>query len=281
MKSDTYLISVSLLFIFLFTLASTSVLAAYGPTPSPPPCMRATCQSLGKQCGTWPDGCGGILNCGTCPSGYTCNPNGQCIQASPPSQQPQQQIQQQTTKPIIGEENLKCSDLPTMRERIACRIKLKQENELNYLPEECRVLTGLERAKCINNYKTTILCFNKESDAERVNCARRAIGLQIATIQQAKLDCKGNQTCLNELKEKVFTLIKFRFYNLEYKAQEIMRKYNISESIVVNFISSIESKKQEFNNATSIEEKKRIVQDVMNLWRQFIDQVKSEIRSKR
>jgi len=86
---------------------------------------------------------------------------------------------------------------------------------------------------------------------------------------------------LNELKEKVFTLIKFRFYNLEYKAQEIMKKYNISESIVVNFISSIENKKQEFNSADSIEEKKQIVRDVMNLWKQFIDQIKSEIRSKR
>lgn len=79
----------------------------------------------------------------------------------------------------------------------------------------------------------------------------------------------------------MFTLIKFRFYNLEYKAQEIMEKYNISESLVVDFISSIETKKQEFNNASSIEEKKQIIKDVSNLWRQFIDQVKSEIRSKR
>jgi hypothetical protein len=60
-----------------------------------------------------------------------------------------------------------------------------------------------------------------------------------------------------------------------------MEKYNISESLVVDFISSIETKKQEFNNASSIEEKKQIIKDVSNLWRQFIDQVKSEIRSKR
>jgi predicted DNA-binding protein YlxM (UPF0122 family) len=278
MKLETYIINVSFLFIVFFTLVSTSVLAIYGPTPSRPSCTPATCQSLGKQCGTWPDGCGGTINCGSCQSGYTCNPDGQCIQVSPPTQQ---QPQQESTKPIIGEDGFRCSDLPTMRERIACRIKLKQENELNYLPEECRVLTGLERAKCINNYKNTIICFNKESDEERVNCARRAIGLQIATIQQAREDCKGNQTCLNELKEKVFTLIKFRFYNLEYKAQEIMEKYNISESLVVDFISSIETKKQEFNNARSIEEKKQIIKDVIILWRQFIDQVKSEIRSKR
>jgi hypothetical protein len=101
-----------------------------------------------------------------------------------------------TNKPIIGEEGFRCSDLPTMRERIACRIKLKHENELNYLPEECRVLTGLERAKCINNYKNTIICFSKESDEEIVNCARRAIGLQIETIQQAREDCKRESNML-------------------------------------------------------------------------------------
>ncbi|MFN8594417.1 MAG: pentapeptide repeat-containing protein [Thermomicrobiales bacterium] len=29
-------------------------------------CNAATCASLGKQCGTWPDGCGGTLTCGIC-----------------------------------------------------------------------------------------------------------------------------------------------------------------------------------------------------------------------
>ncbi|MFH0936280.1 MAG: hypothetical protein V1815_01215 [Candidatus Woesearchaeota archaeon] len=41
-------------------------------------CTPATCSSLGKQCGSWSDGCGVTLNCGTCSSGYTCS-NGACI----------------------------------------------------------------------------------------------------------------------------------------------------------------------------------------------------------
>jgi len=36
----------------------------------------ATCANLGYECGTWNDGCGGTLNCGTCTEGY-CN-NGLC-----------------------------------------------------------------------------------------------------------------------------------------------------------------------------------------------------------
>lgn len=39
-------------------------------------CNRATCGS--KICGTWDDDCGGVLNCGSCASPYTCNSVGQC-----------------------------------------------------------------------------------------------------------------------------------------------------------------------------------------------------------
>jgi len=42
-------------------------------------CAPATCTSLSKQCGSWANGCGTNLNCGTCTSPNTCNPNGQCV----------------------------------------------------------------------------------------------------------------------------------------------------------------------------------------------------------
>ena len=40
-------------------------------------CTPATCFSLGKNCGSWYDGCSLTLNCGSCGFGYTCN-NGMC-----------------------------------------------------------------------------------------------------------------------------------------------------------------------------------------------------------
>ncbi|MFH0928726.1 MAG: Ig-like domain-containing protein, partial [Candidatus Aenigmatarchaeota archaeon] len=40
-------------------------------------CVPATCGSLGKNCGSWSDGCGGTLWCGTCGSGNLCQ-NGVC-----------------------------------------------------------------------------------------------------------------------------------------------------------------------------------------------------------
>jgi len=44
-------------------------------------CVPDTCSSLGYECGSHSDGCGGTLNCGTCNSGYTCE-SGQCVAAA-------------------------------------------------------------------------------------------------------------------------------------------------------------------------------------------------------
>jgi hypothetical protein len=43
-------------------------------------CFPETCISLGKNCGNWGDGCGGVIACGTCAAGQTCGtgPNGTC-----------------------------------------------------------------------------------------------------------------------------------------------------------------------------------------------------------
>lgn len=41
-------------------------------------CTPKTCSDLGKSCGTWDDGCGGTLNCGTCSSGQVCI-SGSCV----------------------------------------------------------------------------------------------------------------------------------------------------------------------------------------------------------
>jgi len=48
-----------------------------------PTCQPKTCSQLGKECGSWSDGCGGTIDCGTCPSGQTCS-NGICVAAPGP-----------------------------------------------------------------------------------------------------------------------------------------------------------------------------------------------------
>ena len=47
-------------------------------------CTPSTCTSLGKSCGSWADGCGGTLNCGSC-SGSTACDYGSCTATQRPS----------------------------------------------------------------------------------------------------------------------------------------------------------------------------------------------------
>lgn len=50
-----------------------------GPGQCPPPgCLARSCDDLGKECGSWGDGCGRPQDCGTCPGGWTCSPWGRC-----------------------------------------------------------------------------------------------------------------------------------------------------------------------------------------------------------
>ncbi|HRI54691.1 MAG TPA: hypothetical protein PLW65_31355, partial [Pseudomonadota bacterium] len=42
-----------------------------------PMCTPRTCASANANCGVIGDGCGGTLNCGTCPAGQTCGGLGQ------------------------------------------------------------------------------------------------------------------------------------------------------------------------------------------------------------
>jgi hypothetical protein len=55
----------------LFDLASC-VSADNAPPPPPPTCTPRSCAAAGATCGPIADGCGGILACGTCPTGQTC-----------------------------------------------------------------------------------------------------------------------------------------------------------------------------------------------------------------
>ncbi|MDD5193629.1 MAG: hypothetical protein PHF67_03515 [Candidatus Nanoarchaeia archaeon] len=44
-----------------------------------PVCTPKTCSELGKQCGSADDGCGTLLECGTCETGQGCSSEGTCV----------------------------------------------------------------------------------------------------------------------------------------------------------------------------------------------------------
>jgi hypothetical protein len=43
------------------------------------PCEPTTCEAEGAVCGSLPDGCDGMIQCGNCPTGCTCGSDNQCV----------------------------------------------------------------------------------------------------------------------------------------------------------------------------------------------------------
>ena len=84
----------------------------------------------------------------------------------------------------------------------------------------------------------------------------------------ARLTFELKKQCFNSLKEKAYTIIKFRFYNLEERAEEYLEEGKVSEEDVVVFVDALEGKKVEFNDA-SLDRKKEIVLEVKTLWQDF------------
>ncbi len=46
-------------------------------------CVPLSCSELGVECGSWPDGCDGTVDCGSCPDDGTCDENGVCEWCEP------------------------------------------------------------------------------------------------------------------------------------------------------------------------------------------------------
>ncbi|MBI2667679.1 hypothetical protein HYX17_02815 [Candidatus Woesearchaeota archaeon] len=186
-------------------------------------------------------------------------------------------------EPKKNEEVVKCGNLNTIKERVKCRLELKdyelsQEQGLNYLPEECRKLTF--RKECINRYEQTQKCWKFPVGDERISCVKGNLNLGNIKNEVALCNIKTSRDkteCKELIEEKVYNLIKFRFYDLEERAEELINN-GVNAELVADFISEIEFKKIEFNEAKTKEEKKEIILEVRKIWIEFIKKAKLQLK---
>ena len=195
------------------------------------------------------------------------------------------QIEEQQTvqKPVEDlSQGLKCGNLAVREERVKCRLNLEdeeyaKENELSYLPEECRDLTGEKRNNCINLYKKTQRCWKFPAGESRIQCVRENLNLGRNLSQEIKgCDGKGTERsqCISDVREKVFNVIKFRFYDLEERAEKLLEEGRVSQEDVVLLVSKLEEKKVEFNNASTTAQKRAIILEVRQIWKEFVGKIK-------
>ncbi len=184
-------------------------------------------------------------------------------------------------------EKLQCGTLTTLRERVRCRLRLTpagltRELQIEYLPEECREFpVGASRQDCIRYYRNYQPCWSKPVGEARFACARDVleIGPTVRSLAQACREKTGEDrtTCTRGIQDKVFDLIKFRFYDLEQRAENLGER-GANLDAVADFVATVETKKQAFNTANTTAEHRQIILDVRVAWRDFLNRVRAQIR---
>lgn len=168
-----------------------------------------------------------------------------------------------------------------MRSRIRCRMMLSDDEVRNvsFMPEECRLLAN--KTACIETYRTFQTCrLDLEGDDARAKCIRPKLGIG-QEVREEVVACQAlngtaRQECFQTLRDRVFLLVKFRMYNLVYKAQKLQEE-GVNETLVLDFISYLEDAKIRFNNAPDIASKKAILIEVKQKWLEFVEQARPQV----
>jgi hypothetical protein len=150
---------------------------------------------------------------------------------------------------------------------------LAQELTVQYLPEECRLLADQKQQQvCVTQYKAYKPCWDVAVGTGRFACAQTALNLKATPGEDIRSCVAGGQaesTCKQQTRQKVFSMIKFRFYDLEERAEELIEQ-GVSREVVADFVVFITNKKNEFNAATNDTARKQIILDVRTGWQAFV-----------
>lgn len=174
---------------------------------------------------------------------------------------------------------LQCEDGDLVN-RVTCRLSLEpagraRELEIRYFPEVCRPFEGDAQEECIEYYGNYEPCWDLADPDERVECARKVLWLP-DDIPAAKTACAEDEECLDELREHVYHLILFRFYDLEQRAEGYLDE-GVSVEETAEFVSLVIENKIAFLQADSYEERRELIEKMRDDWNAHMHYVRSII----
>ena len=167
----------------------------------------------------------------------------------------------------------KCGGYLDLPDRVRCRLDLREEQAdeyENFFPEECR--SWEDQQKCVQLYRSVQNCWELPNSVARISCLQGKVG--ITNVREQKSGCGEDQTCLQKLREDVYTLIKLRLYNLEEEAEEWMEDGKLTSEEVADFVVRMEESKLAFNQAQNKQERKQVIMQARQYWLELVRKVK-------
>jgi hypothetical protein len=232
------------------------------PTAAPAPQKPACTMDLWT-CGPWPDKCDIFGNLSR-----TCKIQTDCAAVETPAPATKKRC-----------EKLQC-EKKTLNERVLCRLNLApagiaREYEIQYLPEECRAKKNTdERERCVKTYKALQPCFDAANPGLRFGCAAKifALGQSVSAEMQKCNALAGDEkiNCKSGVREKAYAMIKFRLYDLSERAEALKLRGDLTAEQTADFVALVETKKQEFDEAKADADRRAIINDVREAWKELL-----------
>lgn len=175
-----------------------------------------------------------------------------------------------------------CFTIPKLQQRIECRLGLSEEDlaqeyAKQYLPEECRAIKNKkDQASCVDRYRAFTPCWQKPIGDERLSCAKDVLHFP-DDLASARNACKAivvkkeKAQCLAGVADKVFSLVKFRFYDLNERAEDFLKENaTVDGRPGIQFIVTSELNKQSFNAARTKAQRLQIIRKERTAWQKFV-----------
>ena len=186
-------------------------------------------------------------------------------------------------------EDADCEESDNREERIRCRLSVVKKHgtylvsEERHDSDECRNLEGEQKESCNLKYRAYRKCTEiHEGRADVLVCVRKALGTE-KNVKEDVSECRQMEgedrtECNSEVKDRVYDTIKIRLQGLQDKAEEYLSRAYVSEELASRLINAIELKKEEFDSAETLGEKREVINQVKRIWSAFVETGKSEYR---
>ncbi len=167
-----------------------------------------------------------------------------------------------------------CDDLPSMRQRVECRINL--DKTYSPIPELCRSIGGgREGDDCVKQHAMLASCIDivRPTSNLQLGCARSRLGISIADVDGAITACRAEENpafCIEQVKYRTITLIRFKFDILLSRIEKIYRAGAVRENVAIDAMVQLEELKYDFYAAPTIGGKRAVVQKTIDFWNTFL-----------
>ena len=165
-----------------------------------------------------------------------------------------------------------CEEKKNMDDFLECILSSETKYDYTEISDSLCNFLSVEPDICRQNKKKTQSCLFLV-DEERINCAKSALDINDIIVDGLQCNNLQNEyqiSCFNDLRNRIYELILFRFTVLEFKSINMLNQNYLNLYFVKEFIVKTEKSKKEFKSSENKQERQKIIKEVRKNWQELL-----------